>query len=256
VIESVAKVNYTQDGSVSWIEINRPDVRNSVDAETAAALWQHLRTAEADASVRVVVLTGSGQAAFCAGADLKEMAKTQLRADPERFPHVHRNLEMTKPLIAAVNGAAYGGGFMLVQMCDVVVASDSATFAVSEARWGRGMPWAAPLSWLLPPKVALEMFLTGNPLSAVRAEQLGLVNHVVPGDELRARAGALAQRIAENAPLSVRAAKQMVYETANMTWSDAVARGDELFADVYSSEDAQIGPRAFASRTQPQWKGR
>src|SRR5690606_12116339 len=122
---------------------------------------------------------------------------------PDFAPYLNRNIEMPKPVIAAVNGIAYAGGFLLAQMCDLCVAAEHARFGITEARWGRGAPWAAPLPWLIPPRVALELLLTAEPIDAQRAFEIGLVNRVVPRGELRATAQALALRIAQNAPLSV-----------------------------------------------------
>ncbi len=202
------------------------------------------------------MLTGAGEA-FCAGADLKEMAALGLTVPPpDMAPHLGRNIQVTKPVIAAVNGPAFGGGFLLAQMCDLCVAGTTARFAITEARWGRGAPWAAPLPWLVPPRVAMELLLTGEPIDAQRAYAVGLVNRVVPDPELRSEAGRLARRIADNAPLSVRAAKAMVHAAAGRELDEAVEEGWRLFEPVYLSEDAQEGPRAFVERRPPVWKGR
>jgi enoyl-CoA hydratase/carnithine racemase len=171
-------------------------------------------------------------------------------------PNLGRNIQVIKPVIAAVNGPAFGGGFLLAQMCDLCVAGASAQFAITEARWGRGAPWAAPLPWLVPPRVAMELLLTGDPIDAQRAYEVGLVNRVVPDPELRSEAGRLARRIAGNAPLSVRAAKAMVQASAGRALDEAVEEGWRLFEPVYLSEDAQEGPRAFVERRPPVWKGR
>jgi enoyl-CoA hydratase/carnithine racemase len=204
----------------------------------------------------VLVLTGAGDA-FCAGADLKEMAALAMTVPPEDMaPHLGRNLQVTKPVVAAVNGVALGGGFLLAMMCDLCVAASSARFGITEARWGRGAPWAAPLPWLVPPRVALELLLTGEPIDARRAHEVGLVNRVVPDAALRQEAGRLAAAVAANAPLSVRAAKAMVQAAAGRDLDAAIDEGWRLFEPVYRSEDAQEGPRAFLEKRPPVWKGR
>jgi len=249
-------VSYQLEDGVAWLVIERPEARNAINQAVGRGLWEGFRRFEEDPAAAVLVLTGTGEA-FCAGADLKEMAALGLTIPPrEMAPHLGQNLQVTKPVIAAVNGPAFGGGFLLAQMCDLCVAGASAQFAITEARWGRGAPWAAPLPWLVPPRVAMELLLTGDPIDAQRAYEVGLVNRVVPDPELRSEAGRLARRIAGNAPLSVRAAKAMVQASAGRALDEAVEEGWRLFEPVYLSEDAQEGPRAFVERRPPVWKGR
>ena len=249
-------VSYQLEDGVALLVIDRPEARNAINQAVGKGLWEGFRRFEEDPAAAVLVLTGTGEA-FCAGADLKEMAALGLTVPPrDMAPNLGRNLQVTKPVIAAVNGPAFGGGFLLAQMCDLCVAGTSAQFAITEARWGRGAPWAAPLPWLLPPRVAMELLLTGEPIDAHRAYEVGLVNRVVPDPELRSEAGRLARRIAGNAPLSVRAAKAMVQASAGRDLDEAVEQGWRLFEPVYLSEDAQEGPRAFVERRPPLWKGR
>jgi len=155
-----------------------------------------------------------------------------------------------------VNGVAYAGGFLLAQTCDLVVAAEHARFAISEIKVGRGAPWAAPLPWLIPPRIAMQMLVTGDPITAQRAHQVGLVNEVVPADQLAGAAQALGERIAANAPLSVLAGKQTVRLDAEYPLSEAFERAEEIWRPVYLSDDAQEGPAAFRDRRSPQWKGR
>jgi enoyl-CoA hydratase/carnithine racemase len=249
-------VTYELEDGVVWLVIDRPEARNAINQAVSDGLWAGFRRFEEDPGAAVLVLTGAGEA-FCAGADLKEMAALGLTVPPrDMAPNLGQNLQVSKPVIAAVNGPAFGGGFLLAQMCDLCVAGTSARFAITEARWGRGAPWAAPLPWLVPPRVAMELLLTGEPIDAQRAYEVGLVNRVVPDPELRSEAGRLARRIAGNAPLSVRAAKAMVHATAGRDLKEAVEEGWRLFEPVYLSEDAQEGPRAFVERRPPVWKGR
>ncbi len=249
-------ISYALDGPVAWLTINRPEARNALNREVREGLFDGFRRFSADAAARVLVLTGAGDRAFCAGGDLKEMAADALQVPPPDFlPQLGRNIDVDKPVIAAVNGVAYAGGFLLAQNCDLVVAADTATFAITEVKVGRGVPWAAPLPWLIPPRVAMQLLLTGDPIDAARAHQLGLVNEVVPLSGLRAAAQSLGERIAANAPLSVLAGKRTVRLMADLPLADAYRRAEEIWAPVYRSQDAQEGPRAFTERRRPVWRG-
>jgi enoyl-CoA hydratase/carnithine racemase len=249
-------VRYELVDGVAWLTIDRPDARNALSAAVRAGLHAGVERFVADDEAAVLVLTGAGDRAFCAGGDLKEMASTGLTVPPPDFvPQFGRTVQVDKPTIAAVNGIAYGGGFLLAQGCDLVVAAEHARFAISEAKVGRGSPWAAPLPWLIPPRIAMEILLTGDPIDAARAREVGLVNHVVPAADLVTRTQALARRIADNAPLSVRAAKATVRLVAEAPLSEAYDRAEEIWAPVYRSRDAQEGPRAFAEKRPPRWEG-
>jgi len=246
-------VTYEIKDRVAWVTINRPDSRNALSREVREGLWSAFHTFNADDQASVLVLTGSGERAFCAGGDLKEMAGAALTVPPPDFlPQMGRNIMIDKVTIAAVNGVAFAGGFLLAQMCDLCIAADHAQFAVTEARVGRGSPWAAQLPWMLPPRIALEILLTGQPIDAQRAREIGFVNKVVPSQDLKSSAQELAISIADNAPLSVKAAKRMVYEARVAHFEAAEA----IWEPVYHSADAQEGPRAFAEKRRPQWTGR
>lgn len=247
-------VTYEIRNQVAWLTINRPEARNALNKAVRDGLWAGVRRFNEDGDAKVLVLTGAGEKAFCAGGDLKEMADTAMTVPPpDLLPQLGRNIEVAKPVIAAVNGVAFAGGFLLAQQCDLVVAADSAKFAVSEVKVGRGSPWAAPLSWLVPPRVAMEILLTGDPISAQRAYEVGLVNRVVPAAELVATAQALAEGIAANAPLSVLACKATVRLSAEHAMRDAYAEADRIWEPVYLSRDAQEGPAAFRDKRAPVW---
>jgi len=249
-------VVYERHGPVAWIVLNRPEARNALNAPVREGLWEHFTRFRDEEDATVAVLAGNGPV-FCAGGDLKEMAETGLQKPmSDAIPYLNRNFELGKPVIAAVQGVAYAGGFLLAQMCDLCVAAEDARFAITEAKWSRGSPWAATLPWLIPPRVALELMVTAEPISAQRAHELGLVNRVAPPDALRAEAQELAETIARNAPLTVRAAKRMVYRSAALGWREALDEGDRIFESVYLSEDAQEGPRAFLEQRDPVWKAR
>jgi enoyl-CoA hydratase/carnithine racemase len=250
-------VRYEVDNGVAWLTIDRPEARNALSQAVREGLFSGARRFNEDESAQVLVLTGAGDRAFCAGGDLKEMADTALTVPPPDFlPQFGRNIQIDKPTIAAVNGVAYAGGFLLAQNCDLVIAAASARFAITEVKVGRGSPWAVPLSWLVPPRVAMEILLTGDPLSAARAYEVGLVNRVVPDADLRAETQALAERIAANAPLSVRAAKKTVYLGARLGLGAAFDEAERIWAPVYNSADAQEGPAAFRDKRAPVWTGR
>jgi enoyl-CoA hydratase/carnithine racemase len=250
-------VTYELRGPAAWLTINRPEARNALNKAVRDGLYEGVHRFNADDGARVLVLTGAGDRAFCAGGDLKEMAADALTVPPPDFvPQFGRNIEVAKPTIAAVNGVAYAGGFLLAQSCDLCVAAATARFAVTEAKVGRGAPWAAALPWLVPPRVAMQILLTGDPIDAHRAYQVGLVNEVVPAGELAGAAQRLAERIAANAPLSVLAAKRTVRLAADYPLGEAFAEAERIWAPVYLSEDAQEGPAAFRDKRTPVWKGR
>lgn len=238
------------------VTIDRPERANALDGATVGAIGTAFAAAETDDTVRVVLLTGAGDRVFCAGMDLKA------RDDQRRLPPGSPGLEVLtsrcypKPVIAAVNGSAMGGGFELALAADLVVAAEHATFGVPEVQRGLvGAGCSTRLAARLPPAVAYEMTLTGDPVTATRALELGLVNEVVPGNQLLERALALARRIARNAPLAVRVTKQLVWEGSGnhdtAEWAAIRAKA----APVFASDDAREGAAAFAERREPRWTG-
>ena len=167
-------VEYEVRGQVAWITINQPESRNALSGAVRSGLWEATHRFNADEAARVLVLTGAGEKAFCAGGDLKEMAASELKVPPPDFlPHFGRNIDVPKPTIAAVNGVALAGGFLLAQMCDLCVAADHARFGITEIKVGRGAPWAVPLAALIGTRAALQLLLTGDPMTARRAAHLG-----------------------------------------------------------------------------------
>jgi enoyl-CoA hydratase/carnithine racemase len=251
------EVLYEVDDRVAWLTINRPEARNALNKAVRDGIRLAIERFNDDDSAAVLIITGAGDKAFCAGGDLKEMADTALKIPPKDFiVHLQRTIDVKKPVIAAVNGYAYAGGFLLAQQVDLCIASENASFGVTEAKVGRGSPWAAPLSWIIGPRLAMEILLTAQPISAQRAYEIGFVNKVVPAGKLREEAAAMARTIADMAPLSVQAAKEMIFASADRGWEEGLDFADEIYEKVYLSEDGQEGPRAFKEKRKPVWKGR
>jgi enoyl-CoA hydratase len=244
-----------EDG-VAIITLNRPEARNALGKDIRAGLFAAWERFERDPKLRVAILTGSGDKAFCAGGDLKEMTETHLTVPPrDMFPVPGDNIELTKPTIAAVNGVAFAGGWMIAQACDLCVASTNAKFAITEVKVGRSSPWAAPLIHMIPQRIMMEIVLTGKPITAQRAYEIGLVNRLAEPEKLMAAALELAAEILEGAPLSVRAARATVMLSTEMGRSAALQAARHASEYTYRSEDAQEGPKAFAEKRRPQWKG-
>ena len=186
-------ISYELSDGIATITIDRPDAMNAINEAVREGLWAAFRRFVDEDEALVAILTATGEKVFCAGADLKEMSDSGLKVPPPDFmPYLNKNIHTDKPVIAAVNGLAYAGGFYLSQMCDLCIAADNARFAITEPKWSRGAPWAAPLPWLIPPRVAMELLVTAKPISAERAYQVGLVNQVVPLAELMDAARAMA----------------------------------------------------------------
>ncbi len=242
---------------VAVITLNRPETRNALSREIREGLFAAWDRFERDPGLRVAILTGAGDKAFCAGGDLKEMVEHKLAVPPrEMFPVPGDNIELTKPTIAAVNGVAFAGGWMIAQACDLCVASTEARFAITEVKVGRGSPWAAPLIHMIPQRIMMEIVLTGRPITAQRAYEVGLVNRLAEPAGLMDAALALAAEILDGAPLSVQAARETVLLSTEMGRSAALRAARAASETMYRSEDAQEGPAAFAEKRRPQWKGR
>jgi len=244
-------------GSTALLTLNRPDARNAISPEVSQTMAGLLDEIEADPALRAVVLTGAGEV-FSAGADLKVVAQgrgMEIARGKGGFAGITTR-NFPKPLIAAVNGPALAGGFEIVLSCDLVVAADSSRFGIPETQ--RGLMAAAGGLIRLPKRVslaiALELAMTGDPIDASRALDLGLVNRVVPRDRVIDEACVLAERIAENSPVAVRLSRQLVREAAEMSEADGWKRTNELVLDVFASGDAVEGATAFAEKRKPVWK--
>jgi enoyl-CoA hydratase len=237
------------------ITINRPERRNALNAEVIAGIGAAFTEAEVDGDVRVVVLTGAGDQAFCAGADLRDRGTPSPPGTPGL--EVFTNRCYPKPVICAVNGAAVGGGFELTMASDLVVAADHATFGIPEVKRGLvGAGCSTRLSARVPPAIAFAMGFTGDAISVTRAYELGLVNEVVPAAELMDRTLALAARIGANAPIALRITKELMWQEMGMhnqaEWTAIRAQA----APAFASDDAKEGAAAFAEKRPPIWSGR
>lgn len=242
---------------IAIITINRPEQRNALSLEVRQGLFAAWDRFENDADARIAILTGSGEKAFCAGGDLKEMVESKLQVPPrDMFPVPYENIKLSKPTIAAVNGVAFAGGWMISQACDLCVASNTAKFAITEVKVGRGSPWAAPLIHMIPQRIFMEIVLTGKPISAQRAYEIGLVNRIAEPGALMDAALELAREVLEGAPLSVSAARETVMLSTEMGRAAAIDAGYDAHFKAYTSEDAQEGPLAFSQKRKPEWKGR
>ncbi|MET0238584.1 MAG: enoyl-CoA hydratase-related protein [Sphingobium sp.] len=245
-----------EDG-IAIITINRPDQRNALSREVREGLRSAWAKFEADPAARVAILTGTGEKAFCAGGDLKEMVETGMKVPPrDMFPLPYDSIEVTKPTIAAVNGVAFAGGWMIAQACDLCVASTTAKFAITEVKVGRGSPWAAPLIHMIPQRIMMEIILTGKPITAQRAYEIGLVNRLADPAVLLEAAIELAKEILEGAPLSVKAGRETVMLATEMGRAAALQAARAAHELTYNSFDAQEGPRAFAEKRKPEWTGK
>lgn len=252
-------VERERQGNVEVLTINRPEARNAINGDVTAAMAEALDEAERDDSCWVVVLTGSGDKAFSAGMDLKAFASGQGAGiiDANGFASITRRA-FPKPIIAAVNGTALAGGCEIMLSCDLVVAADHAVFGIPEVKRGliAGAGGLLRLPKRIPRAVALELALTGEPIDAARAYQIGLVNRVVPAEKLMEEALALAGVIADNAPLAVRSSKRVMLESADLADKDAWALNDGTFSEIFTSADAMEGAVAFAEKRKPNWQGK
>ncbi len=255
----MAAVEFEKRGRIGVITLNRPEARNAVNGEVASSMEAILDEYENDPELWVAILTANGSA-FCAGADLKEIAAgngAALGTKKGGFAGLVRR-ERNKPLIAAITGSALAGGTEIALACDLIVCSEQTVFGLPEVK--RSLVAAAGGLFRLPRAIgmapALEVIMTGDPLSAERAHQLGMVNYVVPVDDVMARATALAEQIMANAPLAVQASRRVAVRAFMDDDNDLWRAGNQEFGGIAGTEDYKEGPRAFIEKRAPEWKGK
>jgi enoyl-CoA hydratase len=251
-------------GHVLIVTLNRPEARNALSGPMMALMRQAWDQVDGDPDIRVCVLTGAG-GAFCAGADLKAMTTSHPgdafkagELDLSVIDALLKGRRLTKPLIAAVEGPAIAGGTEILQATDIRVAGESARFGVSEARWGL-FPLggsAVRLPRQIPYTVAADLLLTGRHISAAEALRIGLIGHVVPDGQALAKALEIAEAIAANGPVAVRAILRTIRETEGMPENEAFAVEAGIGMAVFASEDAKEGPRAFSEKRKPEFRDR
>lgn len=260
-----------RDGAVLTLTMNRPSARNALNPEMLCRMADAWAMANADDGVHVVILTGA-EGTFCAGADLDQLVtrmmknvppedefEARCREDPNViFQGLLRGYRLSKPLIAAIEGACIAGGSEVLLTADIRIAGEHATFGISEVRWGLFPQGGSTvrLRRQIPHTKAMEMLLTGDHYPAHDALRFGLIGRVVPDGEALAIAREVAARIAANGPVAVRKVKQSVQETEALPEDQALEIEFRIGMEVYATEDAREGPRAFKEKRTPQFKGR
>jgi len=255
-------IDVTVDAGICTIVINRPERMNAMDAEHYEALSHAWRRVRDDAAIRVAIITGAGEKSFTAGADIKSFLTAPPGYDEmwltQRDQLLNRGLEIWKPVIAAVNGYCLGGGMTLMLATDIRIASERATFSLAEVKRGvvPGNGGTQRVLRQLPYAIAMEMLLTGDSIDAATAARWGLVNQVVPQEQLMNAALAVARRIAVNAPLAVQAAKELALRSHDVDLATGLRMEQVMNRVLMATEDAVEGPAAFREKRSPRFKGR
>ena len=251
---------YEKKGHIAYFTINRPEAMNAFNFATIQAFSEATIKFRDDNEAWVAIITGAGDKAFSAGFDLKELipGEDKLPSPGGGPPLIQRGLYIWKPFIAAINGVAMGGGLELALACDLRIAAETATLSVPEVKWNLIPGWGGTqrLPRMIPMAKAAEMLLTGDRIDANEAYRLGIVNKVVPAAELMDAAEAMANKIAKNGPLAVRAAKEAMIRGTSMTLDEGMQLELDLVESLLDTEDAKEGPKAFAEKRKPEFKGR
>jgi enoyl-CoA hydratase/carnithine racemase len=248
-------------GSALWITINRPEKRNAINGDVIAGIAKGYRTAHDDKDVRVIVLTGAGEKAFCAGADLQNtggaFAADFSRPNVDYADLLRLSQNATKPAIARVNGVCMAGGMGLLCMTDMAVAADHVMFGLPEVKVGVfPMQVLSLLQSMAPRRVVSEWAISGEPFDAKTAQQAGLLNYVVPQAELDAKVDWLIGRITDKSPTAIRRGKYAMRAIASMSFDESIAYTESQIALLAMTEDAKEGLKAFAEKRKPSWPGK
>ena len=252
----MSKVLFEKKGHIAYVTINRPDRLNACDYETynmLADIWKEFRD---DSSLRVGILTGTGERAFCAGSDIKANYVNRPADESNNlFPVL---FDLYKPIIAAINGHANGGGLEQALACDIRVAAEHAQFGFGEVRlgWLPGAGGTQRLPRIIPLGRALELLYTGARISAQEAYRLGLVDHLVPMGELMPKCEEIAEEICKSAPLAVQHIKQASLRGLDVSLEEGLTLERKLYSELQETEDAREGALAFAEKRSPQWQGK
>ena len=255
------QVRTEREGAILWITIDRPQAMNSLNAQAHRELHEALDAFTAAPDLHVAVITGAGDKAFCVGSDLKERAiKNADDHPPTGFGGISHRFGLLKPVIAAVNGLAIGGGVEIIAACDLAIAADHVEFALPEPRVGLAALGGGGLQRLarnMPLKQAMDLILTGRRIKASEAKAMGLINDVVPKEQLRERVRWYANQILEGAPLAIQASKQVMIESLSEPDLEKALRRKYSAAErMLLSDDAKEGQKAFAEKRKPKWQGK
>jgi len=254
-------LKYEKRDRIAYITLNRPEALNAFNPELVQAFSEALIDFRDDDNLWVAIVTGAGERAFCAGADIKTLLprmKEQLSKPWLQPVTIMRGLEVWKPMIAAINGHALGGGLEVALACDIRIAAENATFGLPEVRLGLIAGWGgcARLPRVIPLAKAAEILLTGQPMSAQEAYRIGLVNEVVPLDQLMPTAERWAERIMEPGPLAVRAAKEIMVRSMNMTLEESLKLEWQKIGELFYTQDAEEGRQAFIEKRKPRFQAK
>jgi len=255
-------IHYAVEAGVATVTINRPERKNALSVEAMNGLTEAWARVESDDAVRAVILTSTDCGVFSAGLDLKQAAEIRQRDGVDiltlmRDPMQEAMRNVSKPVIAAMTGSLMAGGMMLAIKADLRVGLRGTRAGITEVRMGRGSSWAVPLLWMLPQPMLMELVLTGETVPIEQLAHYGFLNYLEDTpDAVRARAIELARKIAEGAPLSVKAAKASVLAAMDLGYEKGLIEAGRLHAEVYASRDAIEGPKAFAEKRKPVWQGR